>query len=144
MTNAARAQPSDLSLDWDGESPQRQLTDLFRTALASFADCDDALGDNSLHDPDAGRAGGELVALAMFLPATETKLKATAGTGFRAPSLTQLYVNFLPFFVSNPDLKPETSFGYDFGFEQPLPAGRHSQNISQIPGDDIKWPRQET
>ena len=63
------------------------------------------------------------VAPAVILPATETKLKATAGTGFRAPSLNQLYVSFLPFFVSNPDLKPETSFGYDFGFEQPLPAG---------------------
>ena len=57
----------------------------------------------------------------MIVPGTETKLKATYGTGFKAPTLTELYVNNPSFMVvGNPDLLPETSKGYDVGFEQPL------------------------
>ncbi len=61
------------------------------------------------------------VAPAFIVPGTETKLKATYGTGFKAPTLTELYVNNPSFLVvGNPDLLPETSKGYDVGFEQPL------------------------
>jgi vitamin B12 transporter len=61
------------------------------------------------------------VAPAVILPWTETKLKASYGTGFKAPTLSQLHVDFPEFnFFSNPNLKPETSIGYDYGFEQPL------------------------
>ena len=61
------------------------------------------------------------VAPAFIVPGTETKLKATYGTGFKAPTLTELYVNNPSFMVvGNPDLRPETSKGYDVGFEQPL------------------------
>ena len=49
-------------------------------------------------------------------PGTETIFRATLGTGFRAPSISDLYY---PFF-SNPNLKPEKSVGWDAGFEQPL------------------------
>ena len=57
----------------------------------------------------------------MIVPGTETKLKATYGTGFKAPTLTELYVNNPSFMVvGNPNLLPETSTGYDLGFEQPL------------------------
>jgi vitamin B12 transporter len=42
------------------------------------------------------------------------------GTGFKAPTLDELYQNFPPFFYANPDLKPETSTGWDAGFEQGL------------------------
>jgi len=60
------------------------------------------------------------VAPAVILPITDTKLKATYGTGFKAPTLYQLY-GVGPFgFVGNPNLNPELSRGYDFGFEQPL------------------------
>lgn len=56
-----------------------------------------------------------------IVPGTETKLKATYGTGFKAPTLTELYVNNPSIFqVANPNLLPETSTGYDVGFEQPL------------------------
>jgi vitamin B12 transporter len=61
------------------------------------------------------------VAPAFLVPVTETKLKASYGTGFKAPSLTQLFVTnpgFLTF--GNPGLRPELSKGYDYGFEQPL------------------------
>ena len=50
-----------------------------------------------------------------------TKLKASVGTGFKAPTLEDLFQN-LPqfFFFANPNLRPETSTGYDVGFEQAL------------------------
>jgi vitamin B12 transporter len=61
------------------------------------------------------------IAPAVIIPFTETKLKASYGTGFKAPSLSQLYQSFPDFgFFANPDLKPEESTGYDAGFEQPL------------------------
>ena len=61
------------------------------------------------------------VAPAFIVPWTETKLKATYGTGFKAPTLTELYVNFPAFnSVANPNLAPETSTGFDVGFEQAL------------------------
>jgi vitamin B12 transporter len=61
------------------------------------------------------------IAPAVIVPVTETKLKASYGTGFKAPSLSELYQNFPDFgFFGNPNLKPEESSGYDAGFEQPL------------------------
>jgi vitamin B12 transporter len=49
----------------------------------------------------------------------DTKLKASAGTGFKSPALQQLYGTF----GGNAALKPETSFGYDVGVEQSLLGG---------------------
>jgi vitamin B12 transporter len=61
------------------------------------------------------------LAPAFIVPFTETKLKASYGTGFKAPTLNQLFVSFPAFFFfANPNLKPEESVGYDAGFEQPL------------------------
>jgi vitamin B12 transporter len=45
---------------------------------------------------------------------TGTKLKATFGTGFKAPSLFYLYDPL----YGNPDLDPEKSLGWDAGVEQ--------------------------
>lgn len=61
-----------------------------------------------------------------IVPGTDTKLKASYGTGFKAPTLNQLYVNYLgPFpFYGNPNLKPEESRGWDAGFEQPIANDR--------------------
>jgi vitamin B12 transporter len=48
-------------------------------------------------------------------------LKGSYGTGFKPPTLSQLFVDFPAFgFFGNPNLKPEESTGYDIGFEQPL------------------------
>lgn len=61
------------------------------------------------------------LAPALIIPGTETKLKGSYGTGFKAPTLSQLFVSFPAFFFfANPNLKPEESVGYDAGFEQPL------------------------
>jgi vitamin B12 transporter len=70
------------------------------------------------------RFGGKTtwrIAPAYIVPITDTKLKGSYGTGFKAPSLTQLFVSFPAFnFSANPNLQPEESEGYDLGFEQPL------------------------
>lgn len=57
----------------------------------------------------------------VILPGIETKLKASYGTGFKAPTLNELFVSYPAyFFYGNPNLLPEESTGYDFGFEQPI------------------------
>ena len=56
--------------------------------------------------------------------ASGTKLKASVGTGFKAPTLSELFQSFPPFFFANPDLRPETSVGYDLGIEQGFGGGR--------------------
>ncbi|HTX21483.1 MAG TPA: TonB-dependent receptor [Candidatus Aquilonibacter sp.] len=53
-------------------------------------------------------------------PRTETIFRANVGTGFLAPSIDDLYYPG----YSNPNLKPEESFGWDVGFEQPLLDGK--------------------
>jgi vitamin B12 transporter len=64
------------------------------------------------------------IAPAFLMPGTETKLKASYGTGFKAPTLSQLHADFPPTFFSNPNLQPEESKGWDAGFEQPFAADR--------------------
>lgn len=50
-----------------------------------------------------------------------TKLKASLGTGFKAPTLTEMFQSFPAFdFFANPNLRPETDLGWDAGFEQAL------------------------
>ncbi len=70
------------------------------------------------------RFGGKTtwrVAPVYIIPTIGTKLKGTYGTGFKAPTLTDLFVSFPAFnFFANPNLQPEESEGYDAGFEQPL------------------------
>jgi vitamin B12 transporter len=61
------------------------------------------------------------VAPVLAFTATGTRLHASYGTGFKAPSLVQLYEDFPAFFFfANPNLKPETSEGYDLGVDQTL------------------------
>ena len=63
-----------------------------------------------------------------LVEATGTRLKASVGTGFKAPTLSERFQDFPAFgFFGNPDLKPETSTGYDAGFEQVLLRDRRLQ-----------------
>jgi vitamin B12 transporter len=80
----------------------------------------------SVRYDDNDRFGSQFtyrVAPAYLMDETGTKLKASVGTGFKAPSLSQMFQNFPEFdFFGNPSLRPETSLGYDAGFEQSLAA----------------------
>lgn len=67
----------------------------------------------------AGAAVTFRVAPAYLVAATGTKLKASFGTGFKSPSLYQLFApetSWGP--VGNPALRPERAAGWDAGFEQ--------------------------
>ena len=61
------------------------------------------------------------LAPAFVIQETGTKFKAAVGTAFKAPTLSQMFQSFPDFnFFANPNLKPESSLGYDLGFEQAL------------------------
>lgn len=66
------------------------------------------------------------IAPAYYFNATNTKIKISYGTGFKAPSL---YYLFDPLY-GNPDLKPEESKGWDLGIEQYLANGAFSFGIT--------------
>jgi vitamin B12 transporter len=76
---------------------------------------------NARYD-DNDRFGSKVtyrVAPAFVVAQTGTKLKASFGTGFKAPTLAELFQSFPAFFFfANPNLRPETSVGYDAGVEQ--------------------------
>ncbi len=90
----------------------------------AYAQLQSAFGDrffvasNIRHDDNDAFGGHNTwrIAPAFLILETQTKLKASYGTGFRAPSLNQLFDPL----SGNPVLKPEQSRGYDFGFEQSL------------------------
>ncbi|PXA90860.1 TonB-dependent receptor [Nostoc sp. 3335mG] len=54
------------------------------------------------------------------VPDTGTRLHASAGTGSTNPTFTEQFGYIPGSFVSNPDLVPETSFGWDIGVGQSL------------------------
>lgn len=65
------------------------------------------------------------IAPALFFPETDTKIKASYGTGFKAPSLYQMYAPgtfWGP--IGNTALLPEKSKGWDAGMEQLFFNGR--------------------
>jgi vitamin B12 transporter len=72
-------------------------------------------------------------------PETGSRITASAGTGFRAPSLFELYGfspnNFGSAYIGNPELDPETSFGWDLGFEQALAAERFVLGVTYFRND---------
>ena len=76
----------------------------------------------------AGRSGTAVtyrLAPAWVLSRTGTKLKATLGTGFKAPSLYQLFAPPTAWGpIGNRDLKPERTTGWDAGIEQELAGSR--------------------
>lgn len=58
------------------------------------------------------------------LPESGTKLRASVGTGAKAPSLFQNFSVFAPFRVGDPALRPEESIGFDAGIDQQIWNGR--------------------
>jgi vitamin B12 transporter len=59
------------------------------------------------------------------VPDTGTTFRASFGTAYKAPSLSQRFQDFPAFFFfANRNLRPEESRGMDVGFEQALAGGR--------------------
>ena len=73
------------------------------------------------HNSEFGDEVTWRVAPAYLIHETETKLKASYATGFKAPSMEDLFGgDGTGTFIGNPDLQPEKSRGWDAGFEQRL------------------------
>jgi len=70
---------------------------------------------------------------------TDTRFKASVGTGFKAPTLFQTDGftpnNFGSFYRGNPDLDPEKSFGWEIGVEQTLWGERLSFGVTWFKSD---------
>jgi vitamin B12 transporter len=94
------------------------------TTNAGYAELQSDFGNGlynsaSARYDDNSRFGAKVtyhLAPSWMIEATGTRLKASFGTGFKAPALQQLFGSF----GGNPALEPETSTGYDAGFEQSL------------------------
>jgi vitamin B12 transporter len=100
---------------------------------SGYAELQSSFGDRlfdtiSVRYDDNDRFGGKAtyrLAPAYLIKESGTKLKASIGTGFKAPTLNQLFQSFPDFdFFANPNLKPESSVGWDFGVEQSLAEER--------------------
>ncbi len=102
---------------------------------------------------DNNRFGSETTyraASAYHLLETGTKFKASYGTGFKAPSLFEMFADDA-FAAGNPDLDPQTSRGWDAGIEQAV-IGEHlsvgatyfdikyDDLIAWVPGPDMMSP----
>jgi len=69
------------------------------------------------------------VGLAYRLPAIETKLRASYGTGIKTPTFVENFARS-PFAVGNPRLDPERSESWEIGFDQPLPFDEYPADLS--------------
>ena len=78
------------------------------------------VGARQDHYSQAGTANTYRLTTLYRLPITETALRGSLGTGFKAPTIYQLFDGF----SGNPNLRPEQSQGWDCGIDQPLWDGR--------------------
>ena len=137
-----------LKADWQGNiklAPTQTLVlgaeherDEIRSPVANdlsidsgYAELQSGFGDAffdtlSVRYDDNDRFGGKVtyrVAPLYVIKETGTRLKASLGSGFKAPTLDELFHDYPAFnFFANPNLKPETSLGYELGFEQTVAA----------------------
>jgi vitamin B12 transporter len=99
------------------------LQDQFELGGATFGTAGARVDD---HDAFGSEATYR-VALAHEFRSTGTTLRGSHGTGFKAPSLSEL--NPL-LFAGSPDLQPETSSGFDLGVEQTWRDGHAAAGVT--------------
>jgi vitamin B12 transporter len=86
---------------------------------------------------DFGSAGIEETyrfTAAFRIPETETKLRGSIGTGAKAPTLSERFLN-TSFAIGNPDLSVETSKGFDIGIDQTLLDGKLTLSATYFRND---------
>ena len=85
------------------------------------------------HDEFDSEAVWETSAAYIF-KATNTKVHAHVGTGYRTPGLYEIYGGYVYagtlYTVGNPDLQPEESIGYEIGVDQSFLDGKLSMGIT--------------
>ncbi|MCA0996212.1 TonB-dependent receptor plug domain-containing protein [Alloyangia pacifica] len=83
------------------------------------------------HSDFGGKTTGR-VSLA-YLPSDDVTLRASVGTGFRAPSLYERYNAY----AGNPDLEPETSLSYELGAEKRFEGGKITATLFRTEITDL-------
>jgi vitamin B12 transporter len=143
LANNSRAGDQRLTVlaDWDGE----RVTAIDRTSSVETPNSRDNVGvsvqDQMLWRRFSVTAGGRIEKNASFGTAFvpratlvyvvhqpsatlgETRVKASAGTGIKEPTLLQSF-SVSPYFLGNPDLKAERSRSAEIGLEQRFAADR--------------------
>lgn len=124
----------------DGE--HTPLIDKTQNEVAGYLDFRQAIGswltlDAGLRIDHHTHVGTEWIAqagLSFHLPHA-IELKASAGKGFRYPTIRELYM----FGPANPDLRPERLWNYELSFSQRLLSGRltYGLNIFYIDGENL-------
>ncbi len=63
------------------------------------------------------------------------RLRGSVGTGSKAPTFTERYGFFEDFFIGNPDLKPESSQGWEIGVDSNWQDDRHNLSLTWFDQD---------
>ncbi len=63
------------------------------------------------------------------------RLRSSAGTGSKAPTFTERFGYFEDFFIGNPDLKPESSSGWEIGLDSNWANDRYQLQLSWFDQD---------
>jgi vitamin B12 transporter len=63
------------------------------------------------------------------------RLRGSVGTGSKVPTFTERYGYYEDFFIGNPDLKPESSQGWEIGFDTNWAGGRHQLQVAYFDQD---------
>lgn len=112
------------TLDFEAEQISRSLFALWQLPIGDRLDL--SLGGRSDAISGADRFNTWRATLAYRITETDTKLRASVGTGGKAPTLYQLHAPL----YGNPTLEAEKSFGVDAGFDQNLFGGRASLSVT--------------
>ena len=100
---------------------------VFVSGILDFARLPTASAGVRLDDhSEFGAVATYKLSLSYPVPRTGTAIKGSIGTGFRAPSLNELYYPW----YGNPDLEPERTFGYDLGVRHGLEGARASFELA--------------
>ena len=86
------------------------------------------------------------MAASYLMNATKTRIKGSWATGFKAPTLSDLFFQ-QPFFQGNPNLLPEESTGYDVGLEQDIFNSKIKASVTYFLNkykNKIKWAPNES
>jgi vitamin B12 transporter len=118
---------------FNSEFPKEKITTtgIYLQDLISYKNFSSTFGYRFDYNEKFGNVSTFRIAPMFFIEASFTKIKGTFGTGFKAPSLFNL---FAPYY-GNIDLKPEKSSGWDLGFEQFLLNNKVSFGITYFKTD---------
>lgn len=106
----------------DGMTTDRSLAQYFSSTLHPVSAVELTAGARHDHFDTAGDATTWRGGIA-YVPVKNTKLRATYGTGFNAPTPGDRFGS-PPFILPNPGIRPEKSRGWDVGIDETLLKSR--------------------